>query len=162
MNDSSALPLTDLQAEQGRDPRQATAALALLALGVVYGDIGTSPLYAIKETFNPAHGIPLAPANILGGVSCIFWALMLVVTLKYVTLVLRANNRGEGGIMALLALATAAIKVDRQLRMNRSTTRPAKKPPSNSQITLLENVCAYLAISSGAEFKFLFPNANTR
>ncbi len=110
MNDSSALPLTDLQTDQGRDPRQATAALALLALGVVYGDIGTSPLYAIKETFNPSHGIPLAPANILGGVSCIFWALMLVVTLKYVTLVVRANNRGEGGIMALLALATTAIK----------------------------------------------------
>jgi KUP system potassium uptake protein len=110
MNDSTALPLTDLQTNQGRDPRQATAALALLALGVVYGDIGTSPLYAVKETFSPVHGIPLVPANILGGVSCIFWALMLVVTLKYVTLVLRASNRGEGGIMALLALATAAIK----------------------------------------------------
>ena len=90
-------------------PRQATAAMALLALGVVYGDIGTSPLYAVKETFNPEHGIALTTANILGGVSAIFWALMIVVTLKYVTLVLRANNRGEGGIMALLALATAAI-----------------------------------------------------
>src|SRR5262252_9078177 len=90
--------------------RQGTPALALLALGVVYGDIGTSPLYAVKETFNPEHGIPLNPANILGGLSTIFWMLMLVVSLKYVILVLRADNRGEGGIMALLALATASIR----------------------------------------------------
>ena len=89
--------------------RHSTAGLALLALGVVYGDIGTSPLYAAKETFNPEHGIPLTPENIYGGVSAIFWALMIVVSLKYVTLVLRADNRGEGGIMALLALATKAI-----------------------------------------------------
>jgi KUP system potassium uptake protein len=87
-----------------------TATLALLALGVVYGDIGTSPLYAAKETFNPDHGIPLVRDNILGGVSAIFWALMIVVSLKYVTLVLRASNRGEGGIMALLALATSAVR----------------------------------------------------
>lgn len=90
--------------------RQATAALALLALGVVYGDIGTSPLYAAKETFNPQHGIPLTPENIIGGVSAIFWSLMIIVSLKYVTLVLRAGNRGEGGIMALLALATASVR----------------------------------------------------
>ena len=62
-------------------PKQATAALALLALGVVYGDIGTSPLYAAKETFNPIHGIPLIAENILGGVSAIFWTLMIVVSL---------------------------------------------------------------------------------
>ena len=93
----------------GREPKQSTAALALLALGVVYGDIGTSPLYAVKETFNPQHGIPLETANILGGVSAIFWALMIIVTLKYVLLVLRASNRGEGGIMALLALASTAV-----------------------------------------------------
>jgi KUP system potassium uptake protein len=92
------------------ESKQSTPALALLALGVVYGDIGTSPLYAVKETFNPEHGIPFTPANILGGVSAIFWALMIVVSLKYVMLVLRANNRGEGGIMALLALATKSIR----------------------------------------------------
>ena len=86
------------------------ASLALLALGIVYGDIGTSPLYAVKETFNPEHGIPLGEANILGGISAIFWALMTVVTLKYVTLILRASNRGEGGIMALLALATTSVR----------------------------------------------------
>src|SRR6187402_2094130 len=90
--------------------KQSTAALALLALGVVYGDIGTSPLYAAKETFHPQHGIALTPDNILGGVSAIFWALMVVVSLKYVVLVLRADNRGEGGIMALLALAASAIR----------------------------------------------------
>ena len=89
--------------------RHSTAALALLALGIVYGDIGTSPLYAVKETFNPEHGIPLNTENILGGVSAIFWALMIIVSLKYVVLVLRADNRGEGGIMALLALAIKSI-----------------------------------------------------
>ena len=91
-------------------PRQGTATLALLALGVVYGDIGTSPLYAVKETFNPEHGIPLNAANIIGGLSTLFWILMIVVSLKYVVLVMRADNRGEGGIMALLALATASVK----------------------------------------------------
>lgn len=83
-----------------------TAALTLAALGVVYGDIGTSPLYTMKEIFSPATGVPLNPATIVGAVSVVFWALMLVVTLKYVVLVLRADNRGEGGIMALLALAS--------------------------------------------------------
>jgi KUP system potassium uptake protein len=96
--------------------RQSTAALALLALGVVYGDIGTSPLYAAKETFNPQHGIPLTPENIIGGVSAIFWVLAIIVSLKYVTLVLRASNRGEGGIMALLALATSSVRGAPRLR----------------------------------------------
>ncbi len=87
-----------------------TAALALLALGVVFGDIGTSPLYAVKETFSPTHGIPLNIANILGGLSTIFWALMIVVSFKYVSLIMRADNKGEGGIMALLALASSAVR----------------------------------------------------
>jgi KUP system potassium uptake protein len=86
------------------------ASLTLAALGVVYGDIGTSPLYAAKETFNPDHGIALNTENILGGLSAIFWALMIVVSLKYVILIMRASNKGEGGIMALLALASSAVK----------------------------------------------------
>ena len=90
-----------------RSPR---AALTLAALGIVFGDIGTSPLYAVKETFSPGHGIPLDAASVLGGLSTIFWALMVVVSLKYVLLIMRADNRGEGGIMALIALASKAIK----------------------------------------------------
>ena len=82
------------------------AALALAALGVVYGDIGTSPLYAIKEIFGGAHHpVPITPANVLGILSVIFWSLMVVVSLKYVTFIMRADNKGEGGIMALMALA---------------------------------------------------------
>ncbi len=90
--------------------KSSRAALTLAALGVVFGDIGTSPLYAIKETFSPAHGIALDAANILGGLSTIFWALMIVVSLKYVLLIMRADNRGEGGIMALIALAQSAVR----------------------------------------------------
>jgi KUP system potassium uptake protein len=85
-------------------------ALTLAALGIVFGDIGTSPLYAVKETFSPDHGIALTADNILGGVSTIFWALMIVVSLKYVLLIMRADNRGEGGIMALIALAQSAVR----------------------------------------------------
>jgi KUP system potassium uptake protein len=85
------------------------AALTLAALGVVYGDIGTSPLYALKATLSPAHGIEAGPETVLGAASAIFWALMLVVSLKYVLLVLRADNHGEGGIMALLSLAKHAV-----------------------------------------------------
>ena len=90
--------------------RSSQAALTLAALGIVFGDIGTSPLYALKETFSPDHGIALNAANILGGLSTVFWALMIVVSLKYVVLIMRADNRGEGGIMALIALAQTAIR----------------------------------------------------
>jgi KUP system potassium uptake protein len=89
--------------------RHGLGVLTLGALGVVYGDIGTSPLYTMKEVFNPANGVHLDPAGIVGAVSVIFWALMVVVTLKYVVLILRADNRGEGGIMALTALAAAGL-----------------------------------------------------
>src|SRR5437879_4157231 len=83
-------------------------AATLGALGVVYGDIGTSPLYALKEAAKAAaHGGPLAPAAILGVVSLILWALILIISLKYALLILRADNRGEGGIVALLALLSA-------------------------------------------------------
>jgi len=82
------------------------AALSLAALGIVYGDIGTSPLYALKEVFGGAHHpVPITPDNVLGILSVIFWSLMVVVSLKYVLFILRADNKGEGGIMALMALA---------------------------------------------------------
>ncbi len=87
----------------------ALAALTLAAIGVVYGDIGTSPLYALKEVF--AHGrVPLNPDNILGILSLAFWTLTVVVSLKYVALILRADNNGEGGLIAMLALASQAVK----------------------------------------------------
>ncbi len=84
--------------------------LALFALGVVFGDIGTSPLYALQGTFNLDYGILLTESDIKGECSCIFWALMIVVTIKYVVFILRATNNGEGGIMALLALVSSMIK----------------------------------------------------
>ena len=78
--------------------------LTLTALGVVYGDIGTSPLYAMRECFFGSHAVPPTPANVLGVLSLIIYALLLVVSVKYVLIVLRADNRGEGGILALTAL----------------------------------------------------------
>jgi KUP system potassium uptake protein len=83
---------------------RALATLALGALGVVYGDIGTSPLYALKECFSGPQGFPVSVANVLGVLSLIFWSLNFVVTFKYLSMVMRADNRGEGGILALLAL----------------------------------------------------------
>ena len=84
------------------------AALTLGAIGIVYGDIGTSPLYALKEVFNHGH-LPLTPENIYGILSMMFWTLTVIVTLKYVTLILRADNNGEGGLIAMLALASTAV-----------------------------------------------------
>jgi KUP system potassium uptake protein len=80
------------------------AILSLTALGVVYGDIGTSPLYAVKECFKPEYGLTLNATNIFGVLSLIVWALILVVSVKYVAYILRADNKGEGGVLALLAL----------------------------------------------------------
>jgi KUP system potassium uptake protein len=96
--------------------RQGLAALTLAAIGVVYGDIGTSPLYTVKEIFQPATGVALNATNLIGAVSVIFWALMLVVTLKYVVLILRADNHGEGGGLALTALAARAVQGKPALR----------------------------------------------
>lgn len=85
------------------------ATLSLAAIGIVYGDIGTSPLYALKEVFSREHGLLLNQANLLGVISLIVWGLTIIVSLKYVTLILRADNRGEGGVMALMALAMASV-----------------------------------------------------
>jgi KUP system potassium uptake protein len=85
-------------------PALALRRLTLAAIGVVYGDIGTSPLYAIKECFNPKHGASPTPEHVLGVLSLVFWVLVLVVVVKYLTFVMRADNNGEGGVLALLAL----------------------------------------------------------
>ena len=85
------------------------AALTLAATGVVFGDIGTSPLYALKECFSPEHGIPFSQESVFGVLSMVFWAFLVVVSLKYVLFVMRANNNGEGGILALMALALRTV-----------------------------------------------------
>lgn len=87
-------------------PKQKLPTLLLGAIGVVYGDIGTSPLYALKETFAGHHPLPVIEANVLGVLSVMFWTIMLLVSLKYVVIIMRADNRGEGGSLALLALVS--------------------------------------------------------
>jgi KUP system potassium uptake protein len=89
--------------------KSSLAMLTLAAVGIVYGDIGTSPLYTLKTIFDPEHGLALNTPNLLGVISLIFWGLSMIVSLKYVTLVLRADNRGEGGIMALMALVLNSV-----------------------------------------------------
>jgi KUP system potassium uptake protein len=106
---SSTDDLSESAEEQtGAAPRISSTrdllALSLGALGVVYGDLGTSPLYTVKECFNPTHGVTPGFENVLGILSLIFWALTIAVVVKYMVFVMRADNRGEGGIMALLAL----------------------------------------------------------
>ena len=86
------------------------SALMLAAIGVVFGDIGTSPLYALKECFSPEHGIPFSEDAVFGIISLMFWAILLVVTFKYVIFVMRADNKGEGGVLSLMALALRSMK----------------------------------------------------
>ncbi|MCX7180221.1 MAG: KUP/HAK/KT family potassium transporter, partial [Proteobacteria bacterium] len=93
-----------------QDPQQSAkaslASMSLAAMGVVYGDIGTSPLYTMKEVFSGPHAVAVTPENLLGILSLVFWALTITVSMKYVMFIMRADNRGEGGIMALTALAS--------------------------------------------------------
>jgi len=91
-------------------------AMIVGAMGVVYGDIGTSPLYALRTAFTGQYGLSLTRGNVLGVLSVIFWALVIVVTLKYITLIMRADNRGEGGILALTALVSRGIENRARLR----------------------------------------------
>ena len=97
--------------------KSSTAALTLGAIGVVYGDIGTSVLYAMKEIFGSGH-VAFTPDNIFGILSIIFWTLTVIVSIKYVALVLRADNEGEGGLVAMLTLASRAVKDKPNLRRN--------------------------------------------
>ncbi|HZF54628.1 MAG TPA: KUP/HAK/KT family potassium transporter [Polyangiaceae bacterium] len=94
------------ESSHGAHGKAALMPLTLAAIGVVFGDIGTSPLYAVKECFSPAsvHHVDPTPANVLGVLSLIFWSMLMVVTVKYVTFIMRADNQGAGGVLALLAL----------------------------------------------------------
>lgn len=89
--------------------KSSVAALTVAAIGIIYGDIGTSPLYTLQTVFEKEHGLALNPENLFGVISLIFGGLTIIVALKYITLILRANNRGEGGIMALMALALTSV-----------------------------------------------------
>jgi KUP system potassium uptake protein len=107
-----AAPSTDEERE-GPAPPTGLAGLSVAALGIVFGDIGTSPVYTFRECFNPEHGVALVPENVLGVLSLIVWALILVVAVKYVLLIMRADNHGEGGILALLALGQETVRSPR-------------------------------------------------
>jgi KUP system potassium uptake protein len=111
---TDAEPATEGHREAHRSSRWGAAALSLGALGVVYGDIGTSPLYTVQLIFAGDHPIAPSPIRVYGALSLIFWALTLIVTLKYVLLILRVDNHGEGGIMALVALIERVIKSRRK------------------------------------------------
>ena len=93
------------------------AAMSLTALGVVFGDIGTSPIYALRESFHSANGIDPTTANVLGVLSLILWSLIIVISVKYLTFVMRADNHGEGGIIALTALVSPPSQAAAQRRM---------------------------------------------
>src|SRR5665647_5552 len=99
----------------GTSGKSTLTILTLGALGVVYGDIGTSPLYAFKEALTGAHGLPFNETNVLAVLSMMFWSITLIVSLKYVSIVLRFDNGGEGGILALLALASRLTRAHPRL-----------------------------------------------
>jgi len=122
-----------------------TIKLAIAALGVVYGDIGTSPLYAVQECFNGSHAVSLNEVNLFGVVSLIFWSLTIVVTIKYVGFILRADNHGEGGIFALLGLiADSNATLSPQMRsavflVDRPLRGPSEAAPRSVQQTGLQS-----------------------
>ena len=100
----------EISSEGNRRSRRGLGLLTVGAIGVVFGDIGTSPLYAFTQIFSGAHTIPVVEARVLGALSMVFWTLTLVVSVKYVVIVMRADNQGEGGIMVLASLASNAVK----------------------------------------------------
>ncbi len=102
-----------MKEQQSRPLKNFSLGLTIAALGIVYGDIGTSPLYAVKECFYGTHAIAAAPANIFGVLSLIFWSLTIVISTKYILFIMRADNHGEGGIFALLALLPTADSIIR-------------------------------------------------
>ena len=107
------------------------AVLSLSALGVVYGDIGTSPLYALRECFHLKHGVTATPENIIGILSLICWSLIIVISLKYLVFVMRADNRGEGGILALMSLAP--MKSTQFDQLDKLPPRPPEARPYSDE-----------------------------
>src|SRR3712207_5839190 len=117
MNATAAAP--ELPADRppaAHHPQGSLAKLMVGAIGIVYGDIGTSPIYAFRETFAGHHPLTPDAVHIYGVLSLIFWSMMLVVSLKYVTIIMRADNKGEGGSLALLALINRVTQGDRKRR----------------------------------------------
>src|ERR1043165_3540374 len=112
-------------AHQGHHPQGSLLKLTIGALGIVFGDIGTSPLYAFRETFAGHHSLPVDKLHVFGVLSLIFWSMMIVVTIKYVTILMRADNKGEGGSLALLAL------------INRKSSEGSKRRKWTAGIVLL-------------------------
>ena len=108
-SNSSVLQPVDIHGHD-HHTKKSLPAVMLAAIGVVFGDIGTSPLYALKECFDPKHGIPFSVEALYGVISMMIWALFIVVTFKYVFFVMRADNKGEGGVLSLMALALRSIK----------------------------------------------------
>ena len=106
---TSLLPPVDLSVKSGDLKKGSLASIMVAATGVVFGDIGTSPLYALQECFSSNHGIPFSPNAMFGVLSMILWSFIIVVSLKYVVIVMRADNNGEGGILALMALALKTV-----------------------------------------------------
>src|SRR6185436_5443215 len=104
MSDSASATSETPEAHSGAHAQGKQAALAVGAIGVVFGDIGTSPIYAFRETFAGHHELAEGPTEIVGVLSLIFWSMMIVVAIKYVSVIMRADNKGEGGSLALLAL----------------------------------------------------------
>ena len=110
------------------DTRRASfGAMTLGAIGVVFGDIGTSPLYTIKEAFSPHYGLTPDTATVLGILSLIFWTLVIVITVKYVAVIMRVDNNGEGGIMALTALAQRTLAKTSRAALSRRHPRRVRR-----------------------------------
>ena len=106
-----------VQAGAQEEQKASVSALTVAALGVVFGDIGTSPLYALKEGMSPAHGIPISEASVYGVLSLIVWTLTLVVSVKYAAIVMRADNHGEGGMLSIMSLASQGLPQNSRRRL---------------------------------------------